>query len=138
MAWDTVLAPQCTYVTRIRFNGKNVALTSTGPLDADVVAKTIIDGSKVGSCVTSDGTENQSCVLTCFTVRTEKAPNGGGTLTNKCKGPTAASTSLSERFKIGNGMGSSRLAGMTRSFGAGGGDAWVIKTDPEGNAPLPL
>ena len=71
---DTVIAAEGTYIENIHFNGKNIVLTSTDPLDPDVVAKTVIDGNQAGSVVTFDGTENETCVLSGFTIR-----NGSGT-----------------------------------------------------------
>lgn len=42
---DTVIVAQGTYVENIHFNGKNVTLRSTDPLDPSVVANTTIDGN---------------------------------------------------------------------------------------------
>ena len=75
---DTVIVAEGTYVENINFNGKNIILTSTDPLDADAVAFTIIDGNRDDSVVTFSGTEGESCSLSGFTIRNGRAQNGGG------------------------------------------------------------
>ncbi len=75
---DTVLVAEGTYVENIQFNGKNITLTSTDPLDPTIVANTVIDGKQSGSVVTLSGTENETCVLSGFTVWNGKAECGGG------------------------------------------------------------
>ncbi|MDP2898349.1 MAG: right-handed parallel beta-helix repeat-containing protein [bacterium] len=75
---DTVIVAQGTYVENVKFNGKNIVLTSTDPLDPAIVASTIIDGNKAGSVVTFTARENETCVLSGFTVRNGRAPDGGG------------------------------------------------------------
>jgi len=75
---DTVLVAEGTYVENVHFNGKNIVLTSTNPLDPDIVAKTIIDGNRSGSVVTFSGTERPTCVLSGFTIRNGEAEFGGG------------------------------------------------------------
>lgn len=75
---DTVIVGEGTYVENIRFRGENIVLRSIDPLDADVVAKTIIDGGASGHVVTFGGTEDLRCVLEGFTIRNGNADNGGG------------------------------------------------------------
>ncbi len=70
---DTVVVAQGTYVENIKFNGKNIVLTSSDPLDANVVASTIIDGNWVDSVVIFSGTEDETCVLTGFTISNGRA-----------------------------------------------------------------
>ena len=65
---DTVIVAQGTYVENINFNGKNIVLRSTNPTDWKVVKETIIDGNKAGSVVTFYGTEDETCVLSGFTI----------------------------------------------------------------------
>lgn len=52
----------------IRFEGKNIVLRRTDPLDQGVVADTIIDGNQAGYVVTFAGTENDTCILSGFTI----------------------------------------------------------------------
>jgi hypothetical protein len=75
---DTVIVAEGTYVENIQFNGKNIVLTGTDPLDPSVVANTIIDGNGSGSAVTFEGTEDETCVLSGFTTRNGVADYGGG------------------------------------------------------------
>jgi hypothetical protein len=75
---DTVIAAEGTYLENIQFKGKNITLTSTDPLNPSVVAKTIIDGNQAGSVVTFSGTEDETCVLSGFTIRNGAAEYGGG------------------------------------------------------------
>jgi hypothetical protein len=75
---DVVVVAAQTYLERIQFRGKNIVLTSTNPGDAGIVAGTVIDGNQSGAVVTFAGTEDQTCVLTGFTIRNGKAPDGGG------------------------------------------------------------
>jgi len=77
---DTVIVAEGTYVENIGFNGKNITLTSTDPLDRRVVKYTIIDGNKAGSVVRFSGTETEGCVLSGFTIRNGDALDGGGIL----------------------------------------------------------
>jgi len=74
---DAIIVSQGTYVENIRFSGKNITLTSTDPLDPNVVASTVIDGNQAGSVVSFTGTENETCVLSGLTIR-----NGSGTQTS--------------------------------------------------------
>ena len=75
---DTVIVAEGMYFENIEFKGKNIVLTSTDPIDTNVVANTIIDGNDAGSVVAFDGTENESCVLSGFTIRNGNAEWGGG------------------------------------------------------------
>ncbi|MDP2898533.1 MAG: right-handed parallel beta-helix repeat-containing protein [bacterium] len=75
---DTVTVAEGVYLENIQFNGKNIILTSTDPLDSSVVANTIIDGNKAGSVVTFSGKEDESCVLAGFTIRNGSAEIGSG------------------------------------------------------------
>lgn len=77
-AGDTVIVGQGTYVENVKFNGKNIVLISTDPLDPTVVGNTIIDGNQADSVVTFSARENETCVLSGFTIRNGKAPDGGG------------------------------------------------------------
>jgi len=75
---DTVIVAKGTYYENIHFNGKNIVLTSTDPLNPTVVARTVIDGDKARSVVTFSGTETEACVLSGLTIRNGKILGGGG------------------------------------------------------------
>jgi len=75
---DTVIVAEGTYLESIGLKGKNITLTSTDPLAPSVVANTVIDGNKLGSVVTFSGREDETCVLSGFTVRNGKGQYGGG------------------------------------------------------------
>jgi hypothetical protein len=75
---ETVIVATGTYYENISFGGKNITLSSTGVSDPSVVQNTIIDGSGSGSVVTFSGTENDTCLLTGFTIRNANAQQGGG------------------------------------------------------------
>jgi len=107
---DTVIVAEGLYVENILFAGKNIVLQSTDPLDAAVVANTIIDGNESGPVVTFNGTENETCVLSGFTIRNGVAHNGGGI----CGGTEVAHTRAMienntvkiNRAEIGGGIAS--------------------------------
>jgi hypothetical protein len=75
---DSVIVAEGTFIENINFNGKNIVVTSTDPENKEVLSRTIIDGGQAGSVVTSDGTEDETCVLSGFTIRNGKADSGGG------------------------------------------------------------
>ena len=87
---DTVIVARGTYVENVNFDGKNIVLTSTNPLDWSVVASTMIDGNQSGSVVAFDSTEDERCILSGFTIRngtgndfvspSDTYPGGGGIL----------------------------------------------------------
>jgi len=77
---DEVVVAQGIYVENVAFNGKNIVLRGTDPPDAAVVENTIIDGDQAGPVVTFSGSENETCVLSGFTIRNGSAPYGGGVL----------------------------------------------------------
>jgi len=111
---DTVIVAQGRYLENIRFQGKNITVTSTDPLDAEVVANTIIDGRAAGSVVAFDGTEDETCLLCGFTIRNGKAQNGagicGGTIDNHTR------ASIRDNFISGNSA-TSEIANLY--FGGG-------------------
>jgi hypothetical protein len=60
---DTITVAPGTYAENIKFLGKNITLTSTGPSNSNTVKSTIINGS-----VTFRGTEEVNCTLTGFNI----------------------------------------------------------------------
>ena len=76
---DTVIVAQGTYMENIQFNGKNIVLRSTNPSERTVVENTIIDGNKVAAVVSFSGDEDDTCVLSGFTIRNgDNSTFGGG------------------------------------------------------------
>ncbi len=75
---DTVLVAQGVYVENIHFRGKNTVLRSTDPFDPGVVDATVIDGGRAGSTVSFAGTEDETCLLSGFTIRNGRASENGG------------------------------------------------------------
>lgn len=70
---DVIVVNPGTYNENINFLGKEITLTSTNPDDPNIVEATIIDGSLIGdpnngSVVTFNSGENNSSVLTGFTI----------------------------------------------------------------------
>ncbi len=74
---DTIIVAEGSYVENVSFNGKNIVLTSTDPLSPRVVDATIIDGNHAGSVAIFSGTEDESCILSGFTLQKGNALSGG-------------------------------------------------------------
>ena len=66
------------YYENIDFGGHNIALGSADPNDPNVVANTIIDGSRIDAVVTFASGETANCLLTGFTIKGGNAEFGGG------------------------------------------------------------
>jgi hypothetical protein len=77
---ETVLVRPGTYVENLHSWGNNIVLSSTNPLDAGVVASTILDGNKAGAVIAFSGAETEACVFSGFTIQNGSAPNGAGVL----------------------------------------------------------
>jgi len=81
---DTVIVHPGTYYENVHFNGKNIVLRSVAPEDEQIVASTIIDAWHNGwykwSVVTFSGTEDDTCLLSGFTIRNGKSEFGAGVL----------------------------------------------------------
>ncbi len=106
---DTVIVGRGIYVENVRFRGKNVALTSTDPLDSGVVESTIIDGNKDYSAVEFTGTEGETCVIAGFSIR-----NGDGGITCE-KGTSRTRAAIQNNIIRGNlGTGVSGCDGSIR------------------------
>lgn len=75
---DTVIVAEGAYAENIEFHGKNITVRSADPSGWTVVEKTIIDGGNRGSTVTFAGTENETCLLSGFTIQNGNAESGGG------------------------------------------------------------
>ncbi len=114
---DTVTVAEGIYVENIQFHGKNIVLTSTDPLEFDVVANTIIDGNQAGSVVTFDGTENDTSVLSGLTIRNGKASHGGGI----CGGTVESHTHATIEYNV---ITASSAAFPGVVYESGGGVAW--------------
>ncbi len=126
---ETVTVALGTYLENIQFKGKNIVLRSTDPQDPAVVAATIIDGNRTGSVVTFDGTENETCVLSGFTIRNGKAENGGAiygngthaTIENNVITANSASHYGAGLHKCDGTILNNVIAGNSASYGYGGG-----------------
>ncbi|MHC4574429.1 MAG: choice-of-anchor Q domain-containing protein [Planctomycetota bacterium] len=106
--YDTVIVAEGTYCENIEFKGKNIILSSTNPMDDDVVGGTVIDGSEANSVVTFSGTENSSCVLRGFTITDGYALDGGGICGNGTMATiqhNVISGNIAERSELLGGQG---------------------------------
>lgn len=65
---DTIIVSPGVYEGRLYMKGKNITLTSIDPTDPAIVAATVIQGRGIGPVITFDGTENETCRLTGFTL----------------------------------------------------------------------
>ena len=76
----TIIVARGVYFENVRFGGRNVILRSTDPLDPEVVGATIIDGGKAGPVVSFEGSEDETCVVSGFTIRNgdDSTSSGGG------------------------------------------------------------
>jgi hypothetical protein len=119
---DTVIVAEGSYVENILFKGRNIILTSTEPSNWNVVAKTVIDGNQAGSVVQFAGTEDETCVLSGFTIR-----NGTGTYVPD---PTFPGLYGGGMIGVGSDGGDSRthatiqnniITGNSATDGGGGG-----------------
>lgn len=75
---DTVIVAKGTYYENIEFKGRNIVLTSGDPNDTSVRDATIIDGNQAGPVVRFSGWEDETCVLTGFTIRNGYGEPGSG------------------------------------------------------------
>jgi len=103
---DKVIVHPGTYFENIHFNGKNITLRSTDPADWDVVEATVIDGGEKGSVVTFEGTEDETCVLSGFTItngwtRGDESYYGGGIIGGSYESPHTRAT-ISDCVITGN------------------------------------
>ena len=128
---DTNVVERRTYYENVHYKGKNIRLRSTNPLDPDVVAGTIIDGFRNGSVVSFAGTENESCLLSGFTIRQGRAEEGAGIYGGPYESRTRATIShnvITRNSASSNGGGVSYCSGalsdnvvMNNSAGEKGG-----------------
>jgi probable HAF family extracellular repeat protein len=65
---DVIVVQPGVYEGPLFFKGKNITLTSVDPADPNIVASTIIQGPGVGSVITFDGTENETCILSGLSI----------------------------------------------------------------------
>ena len=75
---DEVIVSVGLYKETITLSGKNIILRSINPVDKEIVRKTIIDGNGKGSVITLTGVEDETCVLSGFTITNGSSINGGG------------------------------------------------------------
>jgi hypothetical protein len=77
---DTVLVQPNTYYENINFNGHNIMVGSPFVTtdDPSYISLTIIDGNQSGSVVSFANGENESAIITGFTIQNGLAPEGGG------------------------------------------------------------
>jgi beta propeller repeat protein len=65
---DLIVVDVGVYYENISFNGKKITLSSKNPIDPDIVASTIINGSSYGNTVTFDDGEGATCILIGLTI----------------------------------------------------------------------
>jgi len=77
---DTVRVATGTYVENIDFSGKNIVVGSWFLDDGDtsIISTTIIDGNQSGTVVTFGNGEDNTAVITGFTIQNGASVHGGG------------------------------------------------------------
>ena len=96
---DTVNVAVGTYTENINFNGKNITVVAT-----DGPEETVIDGDQNGSVVTFSNDENETAVLTGFTIQNGSAQYGAGVV-SQYSGPTLSDLIVQNNAAADNGAG---------------------------------
>jgi hypothetical protein len=94
---DMILVADGTYVENINFNGKNITVVSTDGPEA-----TVIDGDQNGSVVTLSNGEDETAVLTGFTIQNGSAQYGAGVV-SQYSGPTLSDLIVQNNVAADNG-----------------------------------
>jgi hypothetical protein len=102
------------YAENIHFLGSSIVLRGTDPLNPAAIASTIIDGSQSGPVVSFSGTENETCLLSGFTIRNGKADHGAGI----CGGTWGQRTRAAIRNNV---ITANEAGGADATHGDGGG-----------------
>jgi hypothetical protein len=113
---DTAIVAPGVYVENIHFHGKNIILRSTDPLNPVIVGSTIIDGNQANSVVTFSGAEDESCVLTGFTIRNGRGEHGAGIRGQERGSPVITRAVIENNIIVGNST-SSHGAGVAWCYG---------------------
>ena len=120
---DVIVVHPGTYCENIHFRGKNITLRSLDPENEDIVASTVIEAldRRRRSVVTFDGTEDETCLLSGFTItngQTFGFAQGGGILGG---GPWS-----DEHLRTLAGIRNCTIKGnsATGPYGGGGGLSW--------------
>ncbi len=94
---DTVRVASGTYVENIDFSGKNIVLRSWFLDDGDTsfISSTIIDGNQSGSVVTFVNGEDNTAIITGFTIQNGLATDGGGIYCRDNSSPTIIYNTIS-------------------------------------------
>lgn len=127
---DTVMVRQGTYYGNIVFKSRNIILRSTNPGNASVRDGTIIDGRGIGSAVRFSGTEDETCILTGFTIRNGFSDTRAGGIDGRNTQATIENNLITDNEGM-KGGGLSECMGIIRNnvihdnwadyFGTGGG-----------------
>jgi len=89
---DTVIVHPGTYYENINFGGKSIILRSEDPENPTIVDTTIIDGSAADSVVIFSGAEDNTCLLSGFTITNGDAALGGGIYCGSAADPESLPT----------------------------------------------
>jgi len=104
---DTVVAAEGAYFG-VHFKGKNISLLSTNPHDPRVVAATIMDGY----AVRFSGVEDQTCVLSGFTIRGATGRGVGGGVYGAGTRATISHNVITGNFALFSGGGVAECHGL--------------------------
>lgn len=99
---ETIIVCMGTYHENIKFDGRNITVRSTDPLNPTVVATTIIDGGS-GSVVEFTG--GDASTLEGFTIRNGNADYGGGIHVHGGSSPTITGNIITGNTANDNGAG---------------------------------
>ncbi|UCC79513.1 MAG: T9SS type A sorting domain-containing protein [Candidatus Zixiibacteriota bacterium] len=103
---DTVLVQPGTYYENINFNGHNIVLGSlfltTG--DTSYIEQTIIDGDSAGSVVTFENGEDNTAIISGFTIQNGSSAALGGGISCIYSGPTITYNHIRGNSSIGSHM----------------------------------
>ena len=128
---DTVVVAEGTYVENVKLRSNNIVLTSVNPFNRGVVAGTIIDGSQAGPVITFSGGEDETCVVTGFTICNGSDYQGGGVRGNDNHATIKNNTICGNGADWGGGLyrchgtiQNNTITGNSARFSSGGGLFW--------------
>ncbi len=103
---DEIVVMPGVYVETIDFGGRAIRVRGTAPMDAAVVAGTVIDGNESGSVVTFANGETKQSVLSGLTITGGRAAeHGGGILCVNGASPTIVGNHIRRNQAMMNGAG---------------------------------